>query len=155
MRRFIILCDEANQLPLFQQEDLLHRFLELFNSRNTQFVFIAGRASWEDKFFLPSCFETSFELRGFSKRDHIVALLAQANSQIGFDDAAIDILWREFCGRPRETVECCGDCYEEAVRSGAAFVSANLAQFFCEKIKIREQEHTERQRSLGRKFSKS
>jgi Cdc6-like AAA superfamily ATPase len=40
IQRIVLICDEANKLPLFQQKELLLRYLELFAARNVQFLMV-------------------------------------------------------------------------------------------------------------------
>ena len=51
--RVVVICDEANYMPFFKQEELLQRYLDLFSAKDFQFVLVAGLFPWESNPNLP------------------------------------------------------------------------------------------------------
>ncbi len=124
--RLVVLCDEANQMPIFRQEEILERYLELFSSKRVQFVFVAGMVPWDTKAFLPSCFETCLELKGFGDKSCVEELITRAQPKIPFTGEAIDVLFEAYSGHPRYTVTACGMAYDQAAESNAPEISAAI-----------------------------
>ncbi len=122
--RLVVLCDEANQMPIFKQEEILERYLELFSSKRVQFVFVAGMVPWDTKAFLPSCFETRLELKGFDSKTCVEELISRAQTKVSFTKEAIDVLFEAYAGHPRCTITACRIAHDEAVEAGAQEVSA-------------------------------
>jgi histone H3/H4 len=125
--RLILICDEANRLPLHKQEDLLERYLELFGSKQVQFLFVAGLAPWEKTRNLPLCFETRVELKGFSGMAHTQELIEKAaGTSVKFSAEAIRLLHRVFKGHQRYTLDACRHAYESATSAGRQEIDASL-----------------------------
>lgn len=104
-RRIVFLCDEANVMPLFRQEQLLEQYLDLFRSKGGQFLFVAGMLAGDDNLVLPACFERVIHLTGFKKRQDVCDLLRQAGeagSEIKSE--AVDAFFQAYSGHPRRTL---------------------------------------------------
>lgn len=148
----VVLCDEANNIPLFSQEKILDRYLDLFSSKKVQFLFVAGLLPWESKEYLPTCFETRHELKGFSERLHIEKLISSALARspgetITFSPEAVDAVFRWFAGNPRLTIAACFRAYTNAEANKVSVVSESMVLWVCrdidETIKLEEQAHKE------------
>ena len=145
INRIILLCDDANLMPVYKQEALLEHNLELFSSRRVQFLFSAGIYPWEAKPYQPNSFETSFELKGFSDKDHIFELISKINtSSVEFSQEAIDLLFEVFCGHPRFTLSACQNAYEYIMRSLEKSITAKIIHRVCEEMRIRRDEDEQR-----------
>ena len=146
-KRLVVLCDEANQMPIFKQEEILERYLELFSSKQIQFVFVAGMVPWESKTFLPSCFETRFELKGFSERNDVVELITRAQSDLIFTKEAIDAVFEAYSGHPRDTIEACAISYYEARKADLKDVSVPVVLRAIRRIDEERRRHKEHMRN--------
>ena len=111
-KRIIILCDEANHMPLFKQEEILERYFDLFGSKKLQFLFVAGLVPWDNKPFLPSCFETRLELLGFPEKADLINLIEKYGPIEIFTGEAIDLLFEAYKGHPRDSLEACGRAFD-------------------------------------------
>lgn len=122
LSRIAVLCDEANNLSIYLQEEMLSRFLEIFSSRKVQFLFVAGGMTWDENPLIPSCFETSLELRGFSEEKHINELInlhlqQSKSSALSFSPEALEVLFQNYSGHPRKTLTACRYAYERAQKA--------------------------------------
>jgi len=138
-KRVVFLCDEANQMPIFRQEQILERYLELFSSKEIQFLFVAGLVPWDKKSYLPSCFETRLELKGFPDKRHvrelIEASLARAEgAALPFSTEAVDAVCEAYGGHPRYTLEACALAYWHAQEGNADEVTASAVLKACREI---------------------
>ena len=109
--RIIAFCDEANLIPLFQQEDILNRYFELFNTKQVQFIFIAGINSWSKIHDISNCFDSIFEIKGLTNFNDVKNLINQEESGIFFEDSGINFLFDEFDGNPRKILSTCNRLY--------------------------------------------
>ncbi len=141
--RVVIICDDANLMPLYKQEAILERYLELFSFKRVQFLFVAGHMSWERKTYIPSCFETRQELKGFPKKEHIYEMIQKANdSSVVFSPEAVDLLYELLKGHPLYTIDACGWAYQYAERQGKVNIDAALMNRVCvEREERRKQYH--------------
>lgn len=135
----IFLCDEANHMPIFKQEQLLDRYLELFSAKRVQFVFVAGFCPNDEKHSLPSCFETHVELVGFPEKRMIQQLILSRVAEAGpecptFGKEVIDILFEAYSGHPRLTLEACYCAHREAMTSGQKEISPSLIVRMCREL---------------------
>lgn len=138
--RLIILCDEANYMPIFRQKEILERYLDLFSFKKVQFLFVAGLVPWRKHQALPSCFETSLKLKGFSKQEYVEKLISKANdSNISFTSKAIETIFEAYKGHPRYTIELCSMAYDQAARIAKNEVTAPMVLRVVKKINEREQ----------------
>jgi hypothetical protein len=138
----IFLCDEANQMPIYRQEQVLERYLELFSMRRAQFLFVAGLLPSERTPYLPSCFATQLELRGFPERRFVRELIDRAIAELPpprleFSDEAVDTLYETFGGHPRLTLDACARAYEAAASAGRGEVGAGIIVRVCKDQKER------------------
>lgn len=145
--RVVVLCDEANLLPIFEQQDILERYFELFNHKNVQFLFVAGFQDGQAKLTLPDCFETHLELKGFPERKYVLELVNRADKgEVTFSDEAIDVLWRNFSGHPRKTLEVCGLAFEEARKLNQSVLSGGVAESICASYMATAKERSRRRK---------
>jgi Cdc6-like AAA superfamily ATPase len=143
-KRLLILCDEANHMPMFYQQEILERYFELFNAKQVQFLFVAGVAHWEESPSLPTCFETQFELKGFSAIEDVLRLVQKAKSSLPFEDEAINVLFNEHNGHPRRILETCHFAFEQAVRRKSPTITVDIVHRVCKEIR----QKLEKERSL-------
>lgn len=137
--RVIVLCDESNHIKLYQQEQILEQYFELFSSKHLQFLFVAGIAPWSEKDYIPSCFETTFELKGFAERIHVqelieAALTANKSTIIQFSPVVIDVLFETFSGHPRKTLYACEKAFAAASGAGHENVDLHLILRACREV---------------------
>lgn len=100
--RVVALCDEANVLPQFEQENILERYLSLFAVRQIQFLFVAGFYPWDQIPSLPRCFETFLELKGLCEKDTHALLVHTAQAlKVSVPLEASRIFHTQFKGNPR------------------------------------------------------
>jgi Cdc6-like AAA superfamily ATPase len=136
--RLLILCDEANHMPMFAQQEILERYFELFNSKQVQFLFVAGIAHWEDSPSLPTCFGTQFELEGFSSSKYVSDLIEKAKSPILFLQESIGVLFEKYMGHPRSTLQACNEAFYLAAQSSASTVTAELVRQVCLDSRVKQ-----------------
>jgi AAA+ ATPase superfamily predicted ATPase len=141
--RIITICDEANKLPVFQQTEILERYLELFAARQVQFVFVAGYRHGEKVGLVPSGFQNIVELKGFQEKRHVKELIDKHTSTIGvsFLDSAIDVIWDVFKGHPLYTIRACHYAYEQADRDSLGSIDARVMAVACTQLLREEEEH--------------
>jgi hypothetical protein len=126
--RVVILCDEANLLPDFFQEEILSRYFELFCPQQFQFVFVAGFLPWHDR-IMPDCFETSIELGGFGTISDFAEFIRGVNtSDINVSDDALDALFTEFKGHPRHSLGVCWRAYETVSKKGGVEIDRQMME---------------------------
>jgi Cdc6-like AAA superfamily ATPase len=140
-KRFVIICDEANKMPLFEQEQILERYIELFNTKQVLFLFVAGLRKWEEFVELPDCFELYVHLKGFPTLKHIRELIRKSKSSIPFEDDGVDFLFEEYVGHPRETINACSEAYDWAQARELATISRKLIIQVCSRIKYEKSEY--------------
>jgi len=143
--RIIAICDEANKLPIFQQAEILERYLELFAAKQVQFVFVAGYRPGEKVGPVPSGFQNMVELKGFQEKQHVHQLIDKHTSTISvsFLDSAIDVVWDVFEGHPSYTINASRYAYEQAHRDGLDSIDARVMAMACTRL-LREQEEYRR-----------
>lgn len=143
--RIIAICDEANKLPIFQQAEILERYLELFAARQVQFVFVAGYRPGEKVGPVPSGFQNIVELKGFQEKRHVKEIIDKHTTTIGvsFLDSAIDVVWDVFKGHPLYTIHACRYAYEQADRDRLGRIDARVMAVACTQL-LREQEEYRR-----------
>ncbi len=139
MNRLVVLCDEANLIPIFDQEEILSQCLEVFSSKRVQFVFVAGLAPWDDKVYLPSCFETRRELKGFQKKQYVEQLVrnvldASDEPCLDFDPQCLDVVFESYHGHPRQTLDACCIAYDYSAEAGANMVTPQSIMRACREI---------------------
>lgn len=154
-KRLVVLCDEANQMPIFKQEAILERYLELFSSKKIQFVFVAGMVPWDNKQFLPSCFETRLELKGFDDKKYIEELIYRADSDKPFTPEAIDLVYEAYRGNPRLTIDVCAQSYYEAFDSNLEQVSAKIVMGTINRLEEERKRHEDLMRNEHHNNEKS
>ena len=105
-RRIVAICDEANLLPSEQQRAILNQYLELFLSRQLQFVFVAGHHPWHQEPAIPSSFETVLRLEGFGDIRYVRELIEKVNPgpEYSIDDTCLNLLYGAFLGHPRDSL---------------------------------------------------
>ncbi|MFA7062039.1 MAG: hypothetical protein WC156_14625 [Pedobacter sp.] len=124
--KVVLLCDEANHMSVFRQELLLEKYLELFGQKRVQFLFVAGQANWLENDFLPCCFETTIELKGFSEKSNAVELINKVNTtSITFSTESIDTVYEAFKGHPRLTLMTCAKAFDYACEIGESQITAS------------------------------
>ena len=129
--RVVILCDEANLLSSFFQEEILNRYFDLFCPQQFQFVFVAGLLRGSAR-VMPDCFETLIELTGFPSVSDLSTFIHRANtSPITIPEHAISALFEEFHGHPRHSLGVCERAYETAVASQQAELSSESIRHAC------------------------
>ncbi|HEY0045327.1 MAG TPA: hypothetical protein VGB44_01305, partial [Flavobacterium sp.] len=134
--RIIVLCDEANHLPFFNQHEILERYLELFSAKSIQFLFVAGFLSFESINELPMSFETRLELKGFSKVEHVVEFIDRIDCEnLRFSRSAIDVLFTYFEGHPRMTLEACQRAIYKVKERNLEEVSDEAMELACVLLK--------------------
>jgi len=136
-KRIIILCDEVNHMPIFQQEAILERYFDLFSSKQIQFLFVAGFMHWDTEMPVPSCFETQVHLQGFSNKSYVKELINKLSvKDILFDDSSIDILYDYFKGHPRLTIQACALAYDHVSEDTNHLVDGALMSQICRQIEL-------------------
>lgn len=146
--RVVLLCDEANCMPVSRQEQILERYLELFSARQVQFVFVAGVWPRMTDTYLPKCFETSLELLGFPGKQFVAELIESELRRFNapcptFSDEAIEALVDAYKGHPRFTLDACASAFQHALESGQAEVSASSMFRVCRELDERLKEAEE------------
>jgi hypothetical protein len=119
--RIVALCDEANHLPLKEQQRLLGQYMEMFTSRRVQFLFVAGYRSDTDPPAPPEGFSCALELKGLREVDS-VALLIKAAKILGWQaEESACVRVAERCGgNPRFLLSVLDRAYTDAKQVGAA-----------------------------------
>ncbi len=125
--RIVALCDEANHLPLSEQQQLLGQYVEMFASRRVQFLFVAGYRTAMAPPSTPEGFACALELRGLSASDSI-SLLTKAAKELGWEaEASACARVAERCaGNPRFLLSALDRAYTDAKRSGVALDGERL-----------------------------
>jgi len=146
--RIIAICDEANKLPIFQQADILERYLELFAAKQVLFVFVAGYRFDEKIGALPSGFQNILELRGFREKRYVKELIDKHTSKVDFSflDSAIDIVWEAVKGHPSFTLTACNYAYQRSILDGLDKVDDKIMAMSCMRL-LRELEENRRRRN--------
>ena len=131
-KRTIILCDEANLLPSFFQEEILERYFGLFCAQQFQFVFVAGLLPWHDR-SMPDCFETTIELNGFTAISDLQGFISRVNTtDISIHEDSISLLHERFKGHPRHSLGVCWRAYELAQDQQESEISVDHMQQACD-----------------------
>lgn len=140
--RIIIICDEANKLPIFQQAAILERYLELFAASQVQFVFVAGYRPGEKVIPISYGFQNIVELKGFQEKQHVKELINKHASAINvsFLDSAIDVVWDVFKGHPRNTLGACRRSYLHAEQYKLSRIDAGIMAVACAELLRGEEE---------------
>ena len=125
--RIVALCDEANHLPLSEQQQLLGQYVEMFTSRRVQFLFVAGYRTAMAPPATPEGFSCALELRGLNSADSI-ALLTKVAGELGWEaDASACARVAERCaGNPRFLLSALDRAYTDAKRAGATLDGERL-----------------------------
>jgi hypothetical protein len=142
-RKIIIFCDEANHASIYKQEQILERYFELFSSRRVQFLFVAAQGPWQEKEYVPTCFETKIELGGFKDRTDTVQMVQSTcvDSSFTFTEEAFDVLIDTFEGHPRNSLEASERAIQLARARGQSTVSVRDMLRACRDVeKSRAQE---------------
>lgn len=141
-KRIVIICDEANKLPIFQQAAILERYIELFAASKVQFVFIAGYHPGEKVIPISYGFQNIIELEGFQDKQNIKELINKHTSAINvsFLDSAIDVVWGIFKGHPRSTLEACRRSFLQAKHDELNSIDARMMAVACAEILRKEEE---------------
>jgi len=101
--RVIATCDEANLLPIDEQAALLSHYLDLFNARGTQFLFVAGTLPGDSEPPpIPDGFDLVLPLQGLAP-EACAELLQKQASSLGYRIAepAFAIAAEQTKGNPR------------------------------------------------------
>lgn len=154
--KIVILCDEANHAKIYEQEQILERYFELFSSRRVQFLFVAAQGPWNEKAYIPSCFETTIELRGFKNPHHVHELIVSATKRTTseatqFSSEALEVLVEAFEGHPRLTLMACERAVQLAAQAGNRLVGLRDALRASREIERRLQEDEKLVRQLAAK----
>jgi hypothetical protein len=113
----IVICDEANLLPIYYQQAILDASLEMFGSKRIRFAFVAGHLHWESIPAVPICFDTTVHLRGLrsSPAKRLIRKAAEAwRVEVSGDAQAI--LIRASRGNPRYMLSVLGSAVEAVQR---------------------------------------
>ena len=139
--RIIILCDEANKLSIFQQSEILERYLELFAARDVQFLFVAGYLRGGKIENLPSVFQNIVELKGFKEKLFVKELIEKhtSNLEISFSESALDVVWEIFQGHLVDTLTACRMAYERATQDKTREIDSKTMAIVCTQL-LRQQE---------------
>lgn len=139
--RIIVICDEANKLPLFQQAAILERYLELFATRRIQFVFVISYSPGEKIGKIPAGFQNIFELEGFQEKRYVRELINKhaTRTKVSFLNSAIDVVWDIFKGHPYHTIRASFYAYEQACRDRLDKVDDRIMSVACAQL-LREEE---------------
>lgn len=134
--RIVIICDEANKLPILQQASIMGRYLELFAARKVQFVFVSSYSFGEKFGQTTSGFEKILNLRGFREKRHVKDLLDRETTGTNFlfEDKAIDVVWKAFEGHPRCTLSAGRYAYTKAITRGLEKINAKIMASACMQI---------------------
>ncbi len=137
--KIIVLCDEANHAKFYQQEQILERYFELFSSRRVQFLFVAAQGPWQEREYIPSCFETTIELCGLKEQGDISSLIKGAairdyGDKFEFADEAIELIIDVFSGHPRNTLNASQRAIEFANEAASQKVTVREALRACREI---------------------
>jgi Cdc6-like AAA superfamily ATPase len=104
--RIVVLCDDANRMPMFRQEDILTRYFDLFRLKKVQFLFVAAWQDWEHDVHVPLCFEQVMQINGFADisvfREFIVK---SSDRRATFDDDALTYLHESCKGHPTKALD--------------------------------------------------
>lgn len=140
--RIIVICDEANKLPIFQQAAILDRYIELFAAKQVQFVFVAAPFSKEIG-PIPSGFQNIFEVKGFQEKEHIKELIEKHTSSldVSISGSAIDVVWEIFKGHPVFTINACRNAYIQIDQEKIESIDAKVMAVSCANLLRELEEH--------------
>lgn len=129
----IIICDEANRLPILQQIEILENYLGLLMKSGFAFVFIAGLYPDENLSIPHDVFGKIFEMKGFSEKEYVGKLFKKygEGSGVVFTDDAVDVIWEAFQGDPRFSLEAARFAYQKIVNATTKLVDAKAAALAC------------------------
>jgi hypothetical protein len=134
--RVLILCDEANLLPIFNQHEILERYLELFAAKYVQFMFVAGFVDVGQINNLPTSFEARLELKGLPTIQHAKELINKWTAdEITFLEGAIEHVFDCFKGNPRHTLQACSKAISIALSRGRTEVDSLMTRLSCAELK--------------------
>ena len=104
--RIVALCDDANRLPMFKQEEILSRYIDLFRRKKVQFLFVAAWHKWEEDVHIPLCFETVIEIEGFKDNSVFSEFLTKSSKGlVNFENDAMQLLHKKSEGVPATALE--------------------------------------------------
>ncbi len=127
--RIIVMCDDANNLPIFTQEEILTRYFEIFRAKNVQFVFVAAWQRWEQNIRIPLCFETIMQLSGFKNFDIFSEFMRKAGGgKVTFDEDALRFVHESSKGEPILALHIGYICWRKLENLKTRIVSLALAE---------------------------
>ena len=137
-QRIILICDEANMLPQYEQKELLERYVEIFTEKRVQFIFVAGYLPWQDIPSIPSCFETSVGLKGLCSEE-VTELLYKCitSSDYSFENSGALKIFEIFNGHPRLSINAFERASIECLNQNAKLISKNLVIRACQELEQR------------------
>lgn len=152
--KIVVLCDEANHAKFYEQEQILERYFELFSSRRVQFLFVAAQGPWQQKEYIPACFETTIELRGFKEARHVRELIdSGAHRALGpetrFSPEALEVLIDAFDGHPRITLTACARAIELSRQGASKLIGLKETLRACRDTERRLQEYEKSVRDIA------
>ena len=104
--RIVVLCDDANRMPMFKQEDILTRYFDLFRSKKVLFLFVAAWQDWERDVHVPLCFEQVIQLNGFTDFNVFREFMIKASDDRSvFEEDALACLHESCKGEPVKALD--------------------------------------------------
>jgi hypothetical protein len=126
-QQVIVICDEANHLPLREQSEIIGRYLELFAVRQIRFVVVVRPVVARRSLAALTTFE-ELELKGFPRQEDVAEMLNRYSigSPITILDEAIEVVWETFEGRPLDTLLAAGKAHDEALIRGCTAITSPI-----------------------------
>jgi len=148
----VVICDEANKLPILQQVDLLENFFSLFQTSHVRFVFVAGLRTNEELNVPKEVFGHVLELGGLPGHDAVEELIDVycKGSDLVFTKDATEIIWDAFKGHPLDTLDACKNCLHRLSDKDTKLVDARVAALSCLHIQSDRYERRLRERLYSR-----
>lgn len=127
LARIVMICDEANLLPMREQAEILGRYVELFSARRIHFVFVVRPEVAKSIRPAFSYFE-ELEITGFSDVTTAKELFEKhlRGTEITINDDAITIAWEIFEGCPLDILRAGSIAYDTAIRQRVSVIDGPI-----------------------------
>ena len=125
IEKFVVLCDEANNVDVWYQKEILENYFSIFHEKNIRFVFVAGHTEeYNNITYQPDSFELVVELKGFSDFKNTEEMVNKTNKGIfSFDEGSLQPIHELFEGHPRKILNVCGLAADSAIKNGRAKIT--------------------------------
>lgn len=115
--KLVVFCDEANKLPLSQQKEMVEKYIQVFTSKNIQFLFVARLYPKEFVGLYPyAAFQQNLEMKGIQGSDNVRTLIKNhfPDSPDAFTDDAVEFIFEAAMGHPVKTISVCRDAFYQS-----------------------------------------